>query len=221
MDRLRGWMESDLVGIPVTLAAVAVFAIGLIGFWVAGSIGGVLFAVLGLGLVLLLVVRPGSKPPAGPIAGPRSARKAGRAERGRIVLVVANRGLAGPALAEWLQRSETRGAEIRIVAPAAPESRLEKLADDFDAERRAATLRLEALLKDLRAASVNASGHVDGEADPRSALDDGLREFAAARVVLVRGDEPGWPAAVERARELRRTGIDVVELDGGGGAPAA
>jgi hypothetical protein len=214
-------MGSDLVGIPVTLAAVAVVAITIAGFWLAGSVGGILFALLGLGLIWLLVVRPGSKPPAGATPSPPPRRDDAQAEGERLVLVVANHALAEPALADRLQLNRSGSVRIRIVVPASPDSHLRRLADDIDEERRAATARMETLLTTLRAAGIDASGRVDDEADPRSALADGLRQFAADQVVLVRGDERGWPEAAELASKLRRDGVEVAELNAGEGGPSA
>ena len=137
------------------------------------------------------------------------------------MLVVANHGLAEPELAERLQRNKPGSVEIRIVAPASPDSRLRQLADDIDEERRAATARMETLLTTLQSADMGASGRVDDEADPRSALADGLRQFAVDQVILVRGNEHGWLEAAELAGELRRDGVEVTELNAGEGGPAA
>ncbi len=58
-DRMRHWMESDLVGVAVTLAAVAVFGLAFAGFYVAGPIGGIAFAIFSIGLIAMIVVQPG------------------------------------------------------------------------------------------------------------------------------------------------------------------
>lgn len=61
--KLYDWMTSDLVGIPVTLAAVAVFAAAIGGFYLAGPVGGIGFALLSLGLAYLVLIQPGRKGP--------------------------------------------------------------------------------------------------------------------------------------------------------------
>jgi hypothetical protein len=58
-------MTSDLVAIPVTLAAIAVFGAAVGGFYLAGPIGGLLFALLGLGLAYLVMIQPGRRGPNG------------------------------------------------------------------------------------------------------------------------------------------------------------
>ena len=58
-DKLRHWMESDLVGIPVTLAAAAIVAVAIGAFYFAGPLGGLAFAVLGIALVVVVAAQPG------------------------------------------------------------------------------------------------------------------------------------------------------------------
>lgn len=214
-DKVRHWMESDLVGIPVTLAGAAVVALAIGGFYVAGPLAGFVFVTLGLGLIYLLVTRPGSRPPADSAAElRRRSRETATGDHVPRVLVVANSGLSQPELTARLRQIlAKRPTEIRVVAPAAPASRLRALADDVDDERRAAAARLESLLAKLRSAGVAASGHVDDEGDPHSALADGLREFGADEVLLVPGDERGWPKAVRLGAELKQDGLRVTELD--------
>jgi hypothetical protein len=214
-DKLRDWMESDLVGVPVTLGAAAVVALAIGGFVIAGPLAGILFVVLGGGLFYLLITQPGSRRPAdGAAELRRDSHETAAEDHVHRVLVIANSGLARPELTARVERiAAERPTEIRVVVPAAPVSRLRALADDVDEERRAAAARLESLLATLRSAGVTASGHVDDEGDPRSALADGLREFGADEVLLVAGDERGWPEAVQLGAELREDGLRVNELD--------
>ncbi len=58
-NRISDWLESDLVGIAVTLAAVAVFGLAFIGFYFAGPVGGIAFAIFSIGLIAMIVVQPG------------------------------------------------------------------------------------------------------------------------------------------------------------------
>ena len=48
---MRSWLRSDLIGIPVTLLAVALFALTVAAFWVAGPLAGIVFSIP----ILLLV----------------------------------------------------------------------------------------------------------------------------------------------------------------------
>lgn len=57
--RVRDWLESDLVGVAVTLAAVAVFGLAFAGFYFAGPLGGIAFAIFSIGLIAMIVVQPG------------------------------------------------------------------------------------------------------------------------------------------------------------------
>lgn len=209
-------MESDLVGIPVTLGAATVVALALGGFVIAGPLAGILFAALGGGLIYLLITQPGSRRPVDDASELRQDARETAAEVGvHRVLVVANSGLVRPELKSTVERiADQHATEVRVVAPAAPASRLRALADDVDEDRRGAALRLESALAELRSAGVTASGHVDDEGDPRSALADGLREFGADEVLLVTGDERGWPEAAELGAELREGGLSVTELEG-------
>ncbi len=59
LDRLHYWLESDLVGVAVTVAAVAVFGLALVGFYFLGPVGGIAFAMLSIGLVAMIAIQPG------------------------------------------------------------------------------------------------------------------------------------------------------------------
>lgn len=206
-------MESDLVGIPVALAAVAVVGFAIVAFYLAGPVAGLVFVALGLGLFYLLITRPGSQPRDDEPADPRPRAEGGVATGdARRLLVIANRGLGEPGIAERLRALAGDGAEIRIVAPAPAASALRALADDVDAEHEAAEQRLEGVLAALRETGTEAGGHADTEADPRSALADGLREYSADHVALIRGDEPGWDEADEYAARLEAEGVSVTRL---------
>ncbi len=58
-DRMRNWLESDLVGVAVTLAAATVFGLAFVCFYFAGPVGGIAFAILSIGLIAMIVVQPG------------------------------------------------------------------------------------------------------------------------------------------------------------------
>lgn len=60
-ELINRWMESDLVGIATTLAAVAVFGLALLGFIFAGPVGGIVFAVFSIGLVVMIATQPGRR----------------------------------------------------------------------------------------------------------------------------------------------------------------
>ncbi len=58
-DRTRHWLESDLVGVAVTLAAATVFGLAFLGFYFAGPVGGIAFAIFSIGLIAMIAVQPG------------------------------------------------------------------------------------------------------------------------------------------------------------------
>ena len=58
-DRMRHWLDSDLVGVAVTLAAATVFGLAFVGFYFAGPVGGIAFAILSIGLIAMIAVQPG------------------------------------------------------------------------------------------------------------------------------------------------------------------
>jgi hypothetical protein len=201
-----------LIGIPVTLAAFAIIVISFAVYLVIGRVGGLfvgkLLFVLALGgllgLFLLLEGRRGET-----TAGISPAPAGGR----RRVLVVANEGLENPALcAEVCGRGIDGTTEVLIVAPVVASSRLHALADDVDHELRSAQERLDVALETVRTAGVAATGHVD-VAHPMACLLDGLREFAATEVVMLRGGETGWADAEKFAERVRtEVGLRVTEV---------
>ena len=205
-------MTSDLVGIPVTLAAVAAFGVALALFFVAGPLAGLAFALLGLGLVYLVVEQPGRRERRELRADRRVTADFRRADADRErdngftrrVLVVANHGLERDDVLERLRRfGGRRSAEVRIVAPIAPDSALQAIADDVDGEYRAAVRRIGAVVQALEAEGIEASGRVALEADARTTLAEGLDEFPPDELMLIVGEEHGWDGAKLLAEELR------------------
>lgn len=210
------WLHSDLVGIPVTLAIFVVVVALIAVILVVGNATGVfvdklLFPIaLGVLLILLLVFLGGRD---GETTEGMRRPAAGSPRR---VLVIANRGLESPALCDAVcDRAQEMAADAMIVAPVIASSRMRALADDVDAERDAATIRLDQALETLRRRGIDASGHVDVE-HPMVSLADGLREFAATEVMMARGGEPGWEDAERFAERVREElGVPVTEVEAG------
>ena len=194
---IDAWLHSDLIGFPVTLAAVAIAAISFGLFVVIGGAGGLfvgkLLFVFGLGglvgLILLLEGRRWETTKGVAAAAPASDGR----ER---VLVVANEGLESAALCEEVcARGNGGGAETMIVAPVVASSALRALADDVDGELHEAQDRVDVAIEVLRRAWVDATGHVD-VGDPMRCLIDGLREFRATEVLMIEGGEHRWSARI-------------------------
>jgi len=208
---VRAWLHSDLVGIPVTLAACAIMAGSfalylLIGRWAGLFVGKLIFitAMLGLfGLILLLEGRHGESTEAvaiAPLEGPRR------------VLIVANEGLEQPALCAEVCRPHGRAREAMILAPVVADSWLHQLTDDVDVELHRAQERVDAAVATLKEAGVDATGRVD-IGSPMTCLTDGLRQFAATDVVMLANREPGWKDAENLAEQVKTDlGLRVTEV---------
>lgn len=208
MERLQSWLRSDLVGIPATLAAVALVALAFVLFAVAGSAAGLLVGLVAVASGLYLVVRAsGDRREITDIAPPR-------VESAQRVLVVANGGLGSPALLDELRRRRRLGPlAVHVIVPVQASSARQAVADDIDAEAGRAQARLDAALRALADADIAAEGHIDDEASPMDSLLDGLREFAADDALLVPSSDLDWSEAEKLGEQVReRTGVGVVEI---------
>ncbi len=200
---IDAWLHSDLIGVPITLAAAGIAAISFGLFIVIGEgvglfVGALLFilALGGLvGLIALLEGRRGETTEALAIAAP--------GDRHDRILVVANEALDSPTLSREVQARRSHGAvETMIVAPVVATSAMHALANDVDHELHEAQDRVDDAVDALRAVGVTASGHVD-VGEPMRCLIDGLREFPATEVLLIEGDEHGWKDAERFAERVR------------------
>ena len=214
------WLHSDLIGFPITLAAVAIAAISFSLFLVIGKVGGLfvgkLLFIIGLGGLVGLILRLEGRRGETTEALAPSVATDGRAR----VLVVANEGLESAALCkEVCAHSNGGAAETMIVAPVVASSALRALADDVDLELGEAQERVDVAIEVLRRAGVQATGHID-IGDPMRCLIDGLREFPATEVVMIEGGEHGWKDA-ERFAETVRTELSLPVSEIASGARAS
>ena len=101
----------------------------------------------------------------------------------RRVLVVANETVAGRELLEELRTlvAGTR-TEVLVVSPAL-NSPLKHWTSDEDGARESAGERLEASLRAMREAGIEARGEV-GDGDPLQAIEDALRTFSPDEIVI-------------------------------------
>lgn len=208
-NRAWSWARSDLIGVPVTLLAAGIVLLSILAIYL-GPIRGLIFSapVLIWGLYLTFKRNPEAPDLSDIHRVPEGSR--------HRVLVIANRGLENPALYDEVSRRAQRAAatELMIIAPVHASSRLRTLADDFDAESRQARERVERALRHLGDRGVHATGHVDEDAEPMSALLDGLREFPADEVMMLPGAESGWEEAETLAERVRQeVGVPVIEAD--------
>jgi hypothetical protein len=205
--REKGWIDSDLVGILATVYSFGVLVVSLALFRYASPLAGIVVAV-GLWVpMLVFAIRERGYPPA-------ALEIARRADGPRHrVLVIANRRLEDPALCERVcRRSGGGNTEAMIFAPVVAASRLREIANDVDRELGLARTRLDTAIEALSGAGVRAAGRTDIAA-PAESLLDGLREYPANEIVMLR--EPGgdWEAAAALAERARlEAGLAVSEV---------
>jgi hypothetical protein len=132
------------------------------------------------------------------------------------ILVIANETVGGEALREQIRRrSEGYRAEVLVVTPAL-NSPLRHFVSDVDAAREQARERLEASLRRLREAGIEARGEV-GDGEPLQAIEDALRTFGADEVIISTHPEgrSNWleRGVVTGARERFEVSITHVVVD--------
>jgi nucleotide-binding universal stress UspA family protein len=160
------------------LLTVGYFAVIAIAALVLGTWFGVaVFLILTLaGLAYVVRARRG-EPPRQTVPARR-----GREDERRI-LVIANETVGGQPLREEIRRrSEGYAEQVLVVCPAL-NSPIRHWASDEDSARAQAQERLNASLKRLRDAGVDAKGEV-GDADPLQAIEDALRLFGAEEIII-------------------------------------
>jgi len=100
------------------------------------------------------------------------------------ILVVANQTVGGQSLLNEIEkRSRGRSAEIRVLTPALPTSKLDHWASDTDEATAAAKQRLQVSLDTLEANGLTATGSI-GDSDPNVAIRDALATFGADELIL-------------------------------------
>jgi hypothetical protein len=126
------------------------------------------------------------------------------------ILVLAHEGLGGQGLDQVLGEHQPEGgAEVFVVVPALSGS-VKQLANDDRDEIAAAQADLERLLHEIATDGRSVDGIV-GDSDPRLALEDSLRQFAADEVVIVNppGAEMEGLEEVATARALKDVDLPV------------
>jgi hypothetical protein len=136
------------------------------------------------------------------------------------LLVIAPAAVDGRALREQIERrSGERPAEVRLVAPAVTESRIQHAFGDVDDAISEAQERLAESARGLRGGRIDASTRI-GDSDPLIAAEDALGTFPADEILIVthRGEEAEWfeRDLFERAAERLVPPIAHVELEGNG-----
>jgi hypothetical protein len=119
------------------------------------------------------------------------------------LLVVAADEVAGDEVVGAISERTDGDTDVRVVAPALTDSRLEHHAGAVDAARERAQERLGRSLEELRGAGVEATGEV-GDSDLRLAIQDALQTFEADEIIIVahRDDPPPLePQGISEAEE--------------------
>ncbi len=208
--------ERDAFLLAIGLALVVGVAV-LVGFLAAPLWGGVLVAVVLLGiLAFVLLAKEGERA--------RSLREAAEAPHPAAppakyrVLIVANEVLSGPELRDEIMRRVELWPELHVIAPILS-SRLHRWTDDIDREREEAQARLEATLAWAAEQGMEAHGEV-ADADPYAAIEHALRRAGADEIIIA--THPSERSArletevLERAREQLEMPVThvVVEPEG-------
>jgi GABA permease len=160
----------------VLVVGVLFLAVALAAVFGGAAVALVVFGALALGLAAGIYLRSEPK-----VREPAVWERRRDDERRRI-LVVANETVAGTELRYEVVRRAAGDAEVLVVTPAL-NSRLRHWTSDEDRAREEAQARLEASLRALRDAGVDARGQV-GDDDPLQAMEDALRGFPADEIVL-------------------------------------
>jgi len=146
----------------------------------------------------------------------------------RRLLVIANETVAGSELlAELRRQTEGVPTTVLVVSPAL-NSPVRHWASDSDGARESASERLEASLRAMREAGIDARGEI-GDGDPLQAIADALRTFAPDELVISTHPEgrSNWleRGVVEGARErfalpVRHVVVDLASAQDAAPAPA-
>lgn len=168
-------VDKERLGLLLLAGVVGMLAVTVLAFWAAGPVAGLIVMAALVVTVLTLVFRRDRR-------GNVEVRES---TGGRYrVLVVAHEGLGGERLMELLDmRQPPGGFEIHVVVPALTSSG-KRMASDVDEGIESAQGDLDRLLGELQAERRSVAGSV-GDSDPRLALEDALRQFAADEIVVV------------------------------------
>ena len=175
---MRNPIRSEADAFRFVLLTIGYFALIVIGSVINVWLGVAVFVVLTVGVLWWFVVR--RREPDAPV---RQAPAASPPEQYRV-LVVANETVGGSQLLDTIRgriagRSDAR---VLVVCPAL-NSPLRHWASDEDDARQKAQDRLEASLRAMQGAGIQASGEI-GDGDPIQAVEDALRTFRPDELVV-------------------------------------
>ena len=207
---MRNPIRSEADAFRFVLLTIGYFALIVIGSVINVWLGVVVFVVLSAGVLWWFVVR--RREPEAPV---RQVPAASPPEEHRV-LVVANETVGGSQLLETIrERIAGRNARVRVVCPAL-NSPLRHWASDEDGAREHAQERLDASLKTMQSAGIQASGEI-GDGDPIQAIEDAVRTFRPDELVVSTHPlgKSHWleRGVVEKARERFALPVTHVVVD--------
>jgi GABA permease len=174
---MRNPIRSEADAFRFVLLTIGYFALIVIGSVINVWLGVAVFVVLSAGVVWWFVMRRGAAP-----APVKQAPAPSPPEEHRV-LVVANETVGGSQLLDTIhERVDGRRARVHVVCPAL-NSPLRHWASDEDDARQQAQERLDASLKTMQGAGLEASGEI-GDGDPIQAIEDALRTFQPDELVV-------------------------------------
>jgi GABA permease len=174
---MRNPIRSEADAFRFVLLTIGYFALIVIGSVIDVWVGVAVFVVLTAGVLWWFVVR--RREPEAPV---RQAPAPSPPEQHRV-LVIANETVGGAQLLETIsERIAGRDARVLVVCPAL-NTPLRHWASDEDDARTKAQERLDASLRTMQGAGIQASGQI-GDGDPIQAIEDALRMFRPDELVV-------------------------------------
>jgi GABA permease len=208
---VRNPIRSEADAFRFVLLTIGYFALIVIGSVINVWVGVAVFVVLTAGVLWWFVMR--RREPEAPV---RQVPAASPPEQHRV-LVVANETVGGSQLLDTIRERITDHAQARVlvVCPAL-NSPIRHWASDEDDARQRAQDRLDASLRAMRGAGIQASGEI-GDGDPIQAIEDAVRTFQPDELVVSTHPvgKSHWleRGVVEKARERFALPVTHVVVD--------
>jgi GABA permease len=208
---LRNPIRSEADAFRFVLLTIGYFALIVIGSVINVWVGVVVFIVLTAGVLWWFVVR--RRAPEVPV---KQAPAPSPPQQHRV-LVVANETVGGSQLLDTIRAriADQLDARVLVVCPAL-NSPLRHWASDEDEARQHAQERLDASLRTMQGAGIQASGEI-GDGDPIQAIEDAVRTFRPDELVVSTHPvgKSHWleRGVVEKARERFAVPVTHVVVD--------
>ena len=168
--------RSEEAAFRFVLIVIGAFALIVVASWISALLGFIVFLGLSAAAVAVYLRERGPDP--------EREHVEHRGDSGeRRVLVVANETVGGEELLSAISTlALTQKTQFLVICPAL-NSRLRTFTSDEDPAREAAQTRLDETLARLSSVGIEARGEV-GDGDPIVAVDDGVRTFGPAEIVI-------------------------------------